>query len=71
MKTRRAVALRHLAIAEPTAGEASVRKSPRQQPITAIEIDATRAAHLAMMTHCREGAMSVSQTKFLHHVGSS
>jgi hypothetical protein len=42
---------------------------PRQQRITAIEIDPTRAAHLAMMPHCRLGAMSVSQMNFLDHVG--
>jgi hypothetical protein len=42
---------------------------PRQQRITAIEIDFTRAAHLAMMPHCRQGGMSVSKTNFLDHVG--
>jgi hypothetical protein len=29
------------------------------------KIDPTRVAHLAMMPHCREVAMSVSQTNFL------
>jgi hypothetical protein len=42
---------------------------PLRQQITAIEIDPSRAAHLAMMPHCREGAMSVFQTNFLDHVG--
>jgi hypothetical protein len=28
-------------------------------------------ALLAMMPHCREGAMSVSQTNFLDHVGKA
>jgi hypothetical protein len=44
-------------------------KLPRQQRIIAIEIDRTRVAHLAMMPHCREGAMLVSQANFLDHVG--
>jgi hypothetical protein len=43
-----------------------IAKLPRTQQITAIEIDPTSAAYLAMMTHCR--AMSVSQTNFLDHV---
>jgi hypothetical protein len=42
---------------------------PRQQKITAIEIEPSRAAYLAMMPHCREGAMSVSRRNFLDHVG--
>jgi hypothetical protein len=46
-----------------------IAKLPRQQPITAIKIDPARAAYLAMMPHFREGAMSVSQTNFLNHVG--
>jgi hypothetical protein len=46
-----------------------IAKLPRQPRITAIEIDPTRVAHLAMMPHCREGAMLVSQANFLDHVG--
>jgi len=48
-----------------------IAKLSRQQQITDIEIVPTRAAHLAMMPHCREGAMSVSQTNFLDHVGKA
>jgi hypothetical protein len=55
---------------EPSAGRGRlIAKLPRQQQITAIEIDPSRAAHLAMMPHGREGAMSVSQTNFLDQVG--
>jgi 16S rRNA A1518/A1519 N6-dimethyltransferase RsmA/KsgA/DIM1 with predicted DNA glycosylase/AP lyase activity len=57
-------------VLEPSAGRGRlIAKLPRQQHITAIEIDSGRAAHLAMMPHCREGAMSVSQANFLNHVG--
>ena len=57
-------------VLEPSAdGGRLIAKLPRQQQITAIEIDPARAAHLAMMPHCRLGAISVSQTNFLDHVG--
>ena len=57
-------------VLDPSAGRGRlIAKLPREQQITAIEIDPTRAAHLAMMPHCREGAMSVSQTDFLDYVG--
>jgi hypothetical protein len=57
-------------VLEPSAGRGRlIAKLPRQQQITAIEIDSSKAANLAMMPHCREGAMSVSQTNFLGHVG--
>ena len=57
-------------VLEPSAGRGRlIAKLPRQQQITAIEIDPTRAAYLAMMPHCREGAMMVSQANFLDHVG--
>jgi hypothetical protein len=56
-------------VLEPSAGRGRlIAKLPRQQQITAIEIDPNRAAHLAMTPHCREGAMSVSQANFLDHV---
>ena len=52
-------------VLEASAGRGQLMvKLPRQQRITAIEIDPTRSAHLAMMPHRREGTMSVSQTKF-------
>jgi hypothetical protein len=54
---------------EPSAGRGRlIAKLPLQQQITAIEFDPTRAAHRAMNSHCRHGAMSVSQTSFLDHV---
>jgi hypothetical protein len=54
---------------EPSAGRGClIAKLPLQQQITAIEFDPTRAAHRAMMPHCRHGAISVSQTSFLDHV---
>jgi len=57
-------------VLEPSAGRGRlITKLSRHQQITAIEIDPTRAAKLAMMPHCREGAMSVSQTNFLDHLG--
>jgi hypothetical protein len=57
-------------VLEPSAGRGRlIANLPLRQQITAIEIDPSRAAHLAMMPHCREGAMSVSQTNFLDHVG--
>jgi hypothetical protein len=57
-------------ILEPSAGRGRlIAKLPPQQPIGAIEIDTTKATHFAMMPHCREGAMPVSQTTFLGHVG--
>jgi hypothetical protein len=57
-------------VLEPSAGRGRlIAQLPPQQRITAIEVDPTRAAHLAMMPHCRKGAMSVSQTNFLDHVG--
>ena len=57
-------------VLEPSAGRGRlIARLPRQQQITAIEIDPNRVAHLAMMPHFREGAMSVSQTNFLNHVG--
>jgi hypothetical protein len=46
-----------------------IAKLPQQQQITTIETEPSRAAYLAMMPHCREGAMSVSQANFLHHLG--
>jgi hypothetical protein len=56
-------------VLEPSAGRGRlIAKLPREQQITAIEIDPGRAADLAMMPLCREGAMSVSQTNFLDHV---
>jgi hypothetical protein len=57
-------------VLEPSAGQGRlIANLPRKQEITAIEIDPAKAAYLAMMPHCREGAMSVSQTNFLGHVG--
>ena len=57
-------------VLEPSAGRGRlIARLPRQQQITAIEIDPNRVAHLAMMPHFREGAMSVSQTNFLNHIG--
>jgi hypothetical protein len=57
-------------VLEPSAGRGRLIVGlPRQQQITVIEIDPKRAAHLAMMPHCRVGAMSVSQTNLLDHVG--
>jgi hypothetical protein len=57
-------------VLEPCAGGGRlIAKLPRRQEITAIEIDPTKAAHLAMMPHSRDGGMSVSQTNFLDHVG--
>ena len=57
-------------VLEPSAGRGRlIAKLPRQQRITAIEVDPNRVTHLAMTPHCREGAMSVSQTNFLGHVG--
>ena len=49
-------------------GNQRISKLPQQQPITALEIDPKRAFYLAMMPHCCEGAMSVSQGNFLDHV---
>ena len=57
-------------VLEPSAGRGRlIRKLPLRQQIKAIEIDPTRAAYLARMPHCRQGAMSVSQANFLDHVG--
>jgi hypothetical protein len=53
-------------VLEPSAGRGRlIAKLPQKQQITAIEIEPSRAAHLAMMPHCRVGTRSVSQTNFL------
>jgi hypothetical protein len=47
-------------VLQPSAGRGRlIAKLPRQQQITAIEIDPTKAAHLAMMPHCREGGAEI------------
>jgi 16S rRNA G1207 methylase RsmC len=57
-------------ILEPSAGRGRlITELPRQQQITLLKFDSSRAANLAMMPHCRQGAMPVCQTNFLNHVG--
>src|SRR5262249_12829026 len=59
-------------VLEPRAGRGQlIAKLPRPQQITASKGDPHRPAHLAIMPHCREGAMTVSEANFLDHNGEN